>query len=141
MSLTLTAALDAALKSIISEAVGEAFLRHFPEGVPAAAAPKKAAAKKAVTLDAEAVAPTAPAEPIVAAVAAPAPLPAPATPPAQVKGGDVDADRAKLLALTAKIEGGRQLATELIRAKGPKFDGLNVADRAEVLAQLEKLAA
>ena len=52
---------------------------------------------------------------------------------------DIESDRAKLIALTSKIENGRKLATELIRKHGPKFDALAPDIRAEILAELASM--
>ncbi len=67
------------------------------------------------------------------------PLPPPAPAPAIAQVNDIDADRAKLITLTSKIENGRKLATELIRKHGPKFDALAADVRAAILAQLEAM--
>ena len=81
----------------------------------------------------------------VAATPAPvedAPLPAPATPPAQVKPSDVDTDRARIMALAASIDGGRSKALAMVRRDDPaaKVETLSAARRAEIIAELEKLA-
>ena len=67
------------------------------------------------------------------------PLPPPAPAPATVVVDDIESDRAKLIALTSKIENGRKLATELIRKHGPKFDALAPDIRAEILAELASM--
>ena len=67
------------------------------------------------------------------------PLPPPAPAPATVVVDDIESDRAKLIALTSKIENGRKLATELIRKHGPKFDALPPDIRAEILAELDSM--
>jgi hypothetical protein len=67
------------------------------------------------------------------------PLPAPAPAPAVAKVDDIEADRARLITLTSKIENGRKLATELIRQHGPKFDALATDIRATILAELDAL--
>ena len=67
------------------------------------------------------------------------PLPPPAPAPATVVVDDIESDRAKLIALTSKIENGRKLATELIRKHGPKFDALAPDIRAEILAELDSM--
>jgi len=69
----------------------------------------------------------------------PLPPPAPAPAPATVVVDDIESDRAKLIALTSKIENGRKLATELIRKHGPKFDALAPDIRAEILAELDSM--
>ena len=65
--------------------------------------------------------------------------PPPAPAPATVVVDDIESDRAKLIALTSKIENGRKLATELIRKHGPKFDALAPDIRAEILAELASM--
>ena len=70
------------------------------------------------------------------AVVTETPLPPPAPAPASAID-DIEADRARLIALTARIENGRKLATELIKRHGPKFDGLDVGVRQAILAELE----
>lgn len=67
------------------------------------------------------------------------PLPPPAPAPTTVVVDDIESDRAKLIALTSKIESGRKLATELIRKHGPKFDALPPDIRAEILAELDSM--
>jgi hypothetical protein len=67
------------------------------------------------------------------------PLPPPAPAPAVATVDDIDADRAKLITLTSKIENGRKVATELIRKHGPKFDALATDVRAAILAELEAM--
>lgn len=67
------------------------------------------------------------------------PLPPPAPAPALAVVDDVEADRAKLIAITAKIENGRKVATDLIRKHGPKFDALAPDLRAGILAELEAM--
>lgn len=64
------------------------------------------------------------------------PLPPPAPAPLSVTTHDIEADRAKLIALTSKVPDGRKVATELIRQHGPKFDGLAPEIRAGILAEL-----
>jgi hypothetical protein len=67
------------------------------------------------------------------------PLPQPAPAPAVAQVDDIDADRARLITLTSKIENGRKVATELIRKYGPKFDALATDVRAAILVQLEAM--
>ena len=67
------------------------------------------------------------------------PLPPPAPAPATVGVDDIEEDRAKLIALTSKIENGRKLATERIRKHGLKFDVLAPDIRAGILAELESM--
>lgn len=138
--------LDAYFRAMISEIVADALSRYpteNPAAVAAEVAPK--ARKKADKVDmiekAAALAePVAPAE--TSAGIAAVELPAPATPPAQVKASDVSEDRAKLVALTAKIEGGRAKALEMIRRDSvvAKFDDLPAERRAEILGALFALA-
>lgn len=67
------------------------------------------------------------------------PLPPPAPAPAVAQVDDIEADRARLITLTSKLENGRKLATELIRKHGPKFDALAGDVRAAILTQLEAM--
>lgn len=105
-----------------------------------AAPEKKPRAKKTETAPetpaapAEASTPAAPAE-----IVTTAPLPPPAA-PSPVPCGDLEADRAKLIALTGKITDGRKIATDMIKCHGPKFDGLPADVRAAILEDLEALA-
>lgn len=70
------------------------------------------------------------------------PLPPPAPAPLSVTADDIEADRAKLIALTSRVKDGRKVATDLIRQHGPKFDGLAPDIRASILAELtSKVAA
>ena len=73
----------------------------------------------------------------VASVITDTPLPPPAPAPSSVTVDDIEADRAKLITLTSKIEDGRKVATELIRQHGPKFDALTADVRAGILTALE----
>lgn len=90
--------------------------------------------------------------PMESAVIDPAPLPAAAPAPLSVaadgppsatgtaapgaSSGDLEADRAQLIALAERLADGRKVATALIRKHGPKFDGLAPEIRASVLAEL-----
>jgi hypothetical protein len=80
---------------------------------------------------------------IPAAEAAPVvtdtPLPPPAPAPAVAQFEDIESDRARLIALTGRIENGRKVATELIRKHGAKFDALAADVRGAILAQLEAM--
>ena len=80
---------------------------------------------------------------IPAAEAAPVvtdtPLPPPAPAPAVAQFEDIESDRARLIALTGRIENGRKVATELIRQHGAKFDALAADVRGAILAQLEAM--
>jgi hypothetical protein len=67
------------------------------------------------------------------------PLPPPAPGPAVAQFEDMESDRARLIALTGRIENGRKVATELIRKHGAKFDALAADVRAAILAQLEAM--
>jgi len=67
------------------------------------------------------------------------PLPPPAAAPAVAQVDNIESDRAKLIALTSKIENGRKVATDLIRQHGPKFDALAAEIRASILVQLEAM--
>lgn len=69
------------------------------------------------------------------------PLPPPAPAPALAVVDDVEADRAKLIAITAKIENGRKVATDMIRKHGQKFDALTPDLRASILAELESMVS
>lgn len=93
------------------------------------AAPKKSSRSKKSE-------PAAEADPETTSVITDTPLPPPAPAPSSVTVDDIEADRAKLITLTSKIEDGRKVATELIRQHGPKFDGLAADVRASILTTL-----
>lgn len=111
-----------------------------------ATAPKKPGRSKKSEPAAEAVQtvpePTAERSVEATAVITDMPLPLPATAPLSVTADDIEADRAKLIALTSRVKDGRKVATDLIRQHGPKFDGLAPDIRAAILAKLaSKVAA
>ena len=97
---------------------------------PEPAAPKKSSRSKKAEAVSDTTAET-------ASVITDTPLPPPAPPPSSVTVDDIEADRAKLIMLTSKIEDGRKVATELIRQHGPKFDALTPDVRAGILTALE----
>ena len=128
--------LDAALSTMIEQAVGRAVERAFAAALPTPAPGEEASPQKKPRASKKPEVVTAATSNVIGT----APLPPPAEAPAQVHPTDVDTDRTRLMALTAKISDGRKLATDLIRQYGPKFDGLSADDRAAVIAALEKLA-
>lgn len=113
---------------------------------PVATAPKKPGRSKKSESAAEAAQtvpePTAERSVEATAVITDTPLPPPAPAPLSVTADDIEADRAKLIALTSRVKDGRKVATDLIRQHGPKFDGLAPDIRAAILAELaSKVAA
>ena len=116
------------------------------DAVATATAPKKPGRSKKSEPAAEAAQtapePTAERSVEATAVITDTPLPPPAPAPLSVTADDIEADRAKLIALTSRVKDGRKVATDLIRQHGPKFDGLAPDIRAAILAELaSKVAA
>jgi hypothetical protein len=110
-----------------------------PTPEPAAempAAPRKPGRPKKTSTPTDTAPVRAESAPVVTETPLPPPAPAPTT---VLTEDDIEADRAKLIALTGKIENGRKVATELIRTYGPKFDGLAPDIRTAILAELDAM--
>ena len=120
------------LEILIADAVERGVLAAMSKLNMAPAAPVDSSSPTTVAAE-----PAAEVAPETASVITDTPLPPPAPAPSSVTVDDIEADRAKLIMLTSKIEDGRKVATELIRQHGPKFDALTPDIRAGILTALE----